>query len=104
MAAARWPAPSAGVLRLLSVPCSTGEEPYSMVMSLLDGGFSPQQVHVDAVDISARALARATRGVYGPNSFRDANLAFRERYFQAAANDYALVEWLRGIVTFLQSN
>jgi chemotaxis protein methyltransferase WspC len=96
--------PSASVVRLLSVPCSTGEEPYSMVMSLLDGGFSPQQVQVDAVDISARALAHATRGVYGPNSFRGANLAFRERYFQPVENDYALVEWLRGIVTFRQSN
>jgi chemotaxis protein methyltransferase WspC len=97
-------APSATMLRLLSVPCSTGEEPYSMVMSLLDGGLSPQQVQVDAVDISARALAHATRGVYGPNSFRGANLAFRERYFQPLANGYALVEWLRGIVTFRQSN
>src|SRR5450755_3402731 len=66
---------SASVLRLLSVPCSTGEEPYSMVMSLLDGGFSPQQLQVDAVDISARALARATRGVYGTNSFRGATVA-----------------------------
>jgi chemotaxis protein methyltransferase WspC len=98
------PAASASVLRLISVPCSTGEEPYSMVMSLLDGGFSPQQLQVDAVDISARALAHATRGVYGPNSFRGANLAFRERYFQPAANNYALVGWLRGIVAFRQSN
>jgi chemotaxis protein methyltransferase WspC len=98
------PAPSATVLRLLSVPCSTGEEPYSMIMSLLDSGFSPQQVQVDAVDISARALARAARGVYGPNSFRGANLAFRDRYFQPAANDYALVEWLRGMVAFRQRN
>jgi chemotaxis protein methyltransferase WspC len=96
--------PSATVLRLLSVPCSTGEEPYSMAMSLLDGGLSPQQIQVDAVDISARALARASRGVYGPNSFRGANLAFRERYFQPAANDHALVEWLRDLVTFQQSN
>jgi chemotaxis protein methyltransferase WspC len=98
------PASSATVLRLLSVPCSTGEEPYSMVMSLLDGGFSPEQLQVDAVDISARALARATRGVYGPNSFRGASLGFRERYFQPAANDYALLQWLRALVTFRQGN
>jgi chemotaxis protein methyltransferase WspC len=89
---------------LLSIPCSTGEEPFSMVMSLLDGGFSPQQLHVDAVDISARALARATSGVYGLNSFRGANLVFRDRYFQPVANGYALTEWLRGMVTFRQNN
>jgi chemotaxis protein methyltransferase WspC len=98
------PAPSASTLRLLSVPCSTGEEPYSMAMVLLDGGFSPQQLRVDAVDISGRALACATRGVYGLNSFRGANLEFRERYFQRTASGYALEEWLRGIVTFRQSN
>jgi chemotaxis protein methyltransferase WspC len=98
------PAPSASVRRLLSVPCSTGEEPYSIVMSLLDAGFAAQQLQVDAVDISARALAGATRGVYGPNSFRGANLAFRDRYFRLAANHFVLAEWFRGIVTFRQSN
>ena len=92
------------VLRVLSVPCSTGEEPYSLVMSLLDAGFLPQQLHVDAVDISARALAVAKRGIYGSNSFRGANLAFRDKYFQPTANGYALEEQLRRHVTFHQKN
>ena len=96
--------PPTRLIRLLSVPCSTGEEPYSIVMSLLDAGFSPQQLQVDAVDISARALARATLGIYGLNSFRGANLAFRERYFRSTANGHALVDWLRGTVTFRQRN
>jgi chemotaxis protein methyltransferase WspC len=100
----RQPIVPNSVLRLLSIPCSTGEEPFSMVMSLLDGGVSPQQLHVDAVDISARALAHATRGVYGPNSFRGPSLAFRDRYFQPVANGYALAEWLRGMVTFRKGN
>jgi chemotaxis protein methyltransferase WspC len=94
----------AGVLRALSIPCSTGEEPYSIVMALLDGGFSGEQLHVDAVDISARALARAKRAVYGMNSFRSQNIGFRERYFRSTLNGYALVEGLREKVNFHQEN
>ena len=98
------PAHPSGILRLLSVPCSTGEEPYSMIMALLDGGFSLGQFQVDAVDISARALAQAKRGVYGMNSFRGENLSFRERYFRSTGNGYVLVEWLSGKVNFRQGN
>ncbi len=57
----------ASTLRALSVPCSTGEEPYSIAMTLQDAGLPRKQIAVDAVDISVRAmLARARRGVYGP--------------------------------------
>ena len=54
-----------GVYRLLSVPCATGEEPYSMAMALLESGFAPSRFRVDAVDISERVLAVARRAVYG---------------------------------------
>jgi chemotaxis protein methyltransferase WspC len=91
-------------LRVISIPCSTGEEPYSLVMSLLDAGFLPQQLHVDAVDISARALATAKRGVYGNNSFRGADLTFRDRYFQPTAKGYAIAEPVRSHVTFHHKN
>lgn len=96
--------PGGAPIRMLSVPCSTGEEPYSIVMSLLDAGFSPRNFHLDAVDISARSLARARNGVYGDNSFRASDLAFRNRYFQSAAHGYALTEQVRSHVNFHQKN
>jgi chemotaxis protein methyltransferase WspC len=98
------PAHPAGTLRLLSVPCSTGEEPYSMVMALLDAGFSLGRFQVDAVDISARALTHAKRGLYGMNSFRGESLSFRERYFRPTANGYALVDRFSEKVKFRQGN
>jgi chemotaxis protein methyltransferase WspC len=98
------PSAPAAVLRLLSIPCSTGEEPYSIVMALLDGGLAPERIQVDAVDISARALFRAKRGVYGSNSFRGQNTVFRERYFRPTESGYALVESVLDKVNFRQGN
>ncbi|MGJ7497967.1 CheR family methyltransferase [Variovorax sp. RT4R15] len=93
------------VLRLLSVPCSTGEEPYSMAMALLDAGFTASTLRVDAVDISTRALARAQGAVYGRNSFRGSDLAFRDRYFVATAGGgHSLADAVRRLVQFRQGN
>ncbi len=101
----QWlPAHSTDVLRLLSVPCSTGEEPYSMVMALLDAGLSRRQMKVDAIDISERSLAHAKRGVYGRNSFRSENLTFRDRYFRLTETGYTVGESLSGSVNFHQVN
>lgn len=94
----------ASTMRALSVPCSTGEEPYSIAMTLHDAGLPRKQILVDAVDISARALARARRGVYGRNSFRSQNLAFREHHFKAVKEGYSVAEWLSQAVRFHQGN
>jgi chemotaxis protein methyltransferase WspC len=58
-------------LRLLSVPCGTGEEPYSMALTLLASGLALDEFTIDGIDLSRRALARAAEGVYGPRSFRE---------------------------------
>ena len=93
-----------GQLRLLSVPCSSGEEPYSMAMALLDAGLPPESFIVDAVDISARALARARRALYGRNSFRGKDLGFRDRYFQPTKDGYSLSRAVRRQVQFQRGN
>ncbi len=92
-------------MRLLSLPCSTGEEPYSIAIALLEAGLNPRNFSIDAADISKVALKKADRAVYGKNSFRDKNLDFRERYFTGLAGDlYQLNDLVRGKVNFIQGN
>jgi chemotaxis protein methyltransferase WspC len=100
----QWlPAHPTGELRLLSLPCSTGEEPYSMAMALLQAGF-PDRYRIDAVDISAAALSRAQTAEYGRNSFRGTDLAYRDRFFTTTAQGYRLNAAVRKRVTFHQGN
>jgi chemotaxis protein methyltransferase WspC len=95
--------PSA-VRRLLSLPCSTGEEPYSMAMAMLDAGFTTEHFTIDAVDISERSLALARRGVYGRNSFRGQDLAYRDQHFERAEAGHCVNQSVRRNVRFIQGN
>jgi chemotaxis protein methyltransferase WspC len=97
-------APHAAKLRLLSVPCSSGEEPYSIAMALLDAGVASERFAIDAVDVSEQALALARRALYRPNSFRGSDLAFRDRHFEAAESSYRLTGAARELVTFAHGN
>ncbi|MDG9881826.1 chemotaxis protein CheR [Pseudomonas sp. GD04058] len=77
-------------LKILSLPCSTGEEPYSIAMALLDGGVPAQAFTVEAMDISPNSITRAQRALYGRNSFRGPDQAFRERHFSAGEEGHEL--------------
>jgi len=93
-----------GTLRILSLPCSTGEEPFSVAMGLLDGGLPSSRFHVDAIDISTRAIAWAEQGTYGKNSFRGNDLSFRDRHFTAAERGHRLSDAVRRQVQFRHGN
>ncbi|QBR03853.1 tetratricopeptide repeat protein [Paraburkholderia pallida] len=92
------------LVRVLSVPCSTGEEPYSAAMALIDAGFVHEQFGIDAIDISAASIEAAARGVYGRNAFRGDALAFRERYFHATPDGWQLADAVRRAVSFERAN
>jgi len=90
--------------RLLSIPCSTGEEAYSMAMSLLDAGFPAETFQIDAVDISQQNLHKARRAVYGKGSFRGDFHAFRQRYFREVEAGYSPLATVQHAVKFHQGN
>ncbi len=90
--------------RILSLPCSTGEEPYSAVMALLLAGIPPSAFEVTGVDISERALEIAGRGIYGDNSFRSPDLSFRDVFFDTCDQGYVLRKEVRSRVRFCRGN
>ena len=98
------PTRSPNKLRLLSIPCATGEEPYSLAMALDGIGLPPDCFQIDAVDISERALARARKAIYSRNSFRGKKIEFRDRYFEGEPQGYKLRDDIRKRVLFRQEN
>ncbi|SPT38574.1 Chemotaxis protein methyltransferase [Achromobacter denitrificans] len=96
--------PESRVLRILSVPCASGEEPYSIAMALLDAGVPAARFQVDAVDISERMVQFAQRAMYGRNAFRGDDLAYRDRHFVETADGHQLNAQVRERVRFQHGN
>ncbi|MGQ4647056.1 CheR family methyltransferase [Lyngbya aestuarii] len=92
------------VLRILSLPCSTGEEPYSIAITLQEAGLNSKNFSIDAVDISQKSLDYARRALYTRNSFRGNNLSFRKHYFSQTADGYQLLESISRTVKFSHGN
>lgn len=91
-------------LTVLSAPCATGEEPYSIAITLFEAGLRPDYFRIDALDISAVALEKARRGIYEKGSFRNPEPELRARYFQSEGSRFHLIESIRNSVCFQSCN
>ena len=69
-------------LRIWSAGCSTGEEPYTLGMIVLEQEpLKDWQVDIFASDISQRVLTTARKGIYSDSSFRSTDSYYVNRYF-----------------------
>lgn len=93
-------------LRVWSAGCSTGEEPYSIAVTILDTlKFAEAwDVEILATDISRRALRHAERGVYARRSLQDVSLRQVESYFTATKHGFQVKQRIRKLISFAQMN
>jgi chemotaxis protein methyltransferase WspC len=92
------------LFRVLSSPCSTGEEPYSLTMTLLDSGWPTDKFTVHGVDISHRSIANAKKGLYTEHSFRGSDLSYQSKFFKKNKKIYTLNKNVRDKVHFHTGN
>jgi chemotaxis protein methyltransferase CheR len=94
-----------GPLNLWSAGCSSGEEPYSIVMLALDAGLEPsRELRVYASDISRPALQKARRGVYREASLRDMPSPMRHKYFTEKDGLWRINDSVKAHVDFIHLN
>jgi chemotaxis protein methyltransferase WspC len=99
------PANKKGLLRVLSVPCATGEEPYSIAMTLVETCLPSNRFLITGVDISRKSIEKALQGLYGVESFRSCHmLELQQRYFTKKASKFHIHESIRNSVQFIHGN
>lgn len=103
----RNPADHPRSLRILSAGCSTGEEPYSIALSVceaLSGSSAGWNIHIIGVDIRRGALAIADRGLYPETALKAVPRHWLATYFARVGNHFLIKPRVRNLVTFTPMN
>jgi chemotaxis protein methyltransferase CheR len=98
-------------LRIWSCASSTGEEPYSIAMSLMEA-LGPAILHSDvkilATDIDSNVLATADKGIYETRKMDELPIKFQQKYFHKGLgeniNHVKVKHGLRQLITFKELN
>ena len=103
-AMAQLAASDSGPLRILSAPCGTGEEAYSLAAVLQLAGVPPARFQIDAFDISPLALEIARRGVYPERALARVPAEQQRACAELQGSHWTIHEALRRRVNFGRLN
>lgn len=90
-------------LKIWSAACSTGDEPYSLVMAL-SRHIPLNQIKIIATDIDKQILAQAKVGIYSEKSLAAVPKDLRDKYFTKIGNSYQISDAIKSRVEFRQHN
>jgi chemotaxis protein methyltransferase CheR len=94
--------PAEAPIRILSAPCSTGEEPYSMVLQILEEAkiVETRDIEIVGIDIDSTVIGKGRTGNYSARSVHAVPEPMLGRWFRKTGSGYELVEELAGTVDF----
>ncbi|MGB7604407.1 MAG: protein-glutamate O-methyltransferase CheR [Lutisporaceae bacterium] len=90
-------------LRIWSAACSTGEEPYSLVM-LMSKFMDLSSIKIIATDIDDGAVTKAIRGIYVPKSLESLPKDFVTKFFSKEGENYKINDIVKNCVEFKKHN
>ncbi len=90
-------------LKIWSAACSTGDEPYSLVMAL-SKHIPLNQIHITATDLDKQVIAKAKVGLYGAKSIVGVPEEMRRKYFTQVGPSYKISDEVKARVTFREHN
>jgi chemotaxis protein methyltransferase CheR len=99
--------PRGAAVRIWSIPCSTGEEPYSIAMWLLENWSQVDAYDIEIIgsDIDTQVLEAARQGFYGRRALMRLSAALIDKYFAPAGEEqWQMIEELRQSVRFSTVN
>ncbi len=93
-------------IRIWSLPCSTGEEPYSIAMTVLESWPESDRFRIEIMgsDVDTRVLGEAAAGVYGERSLQNVGPERRARYFRRVDAGFEIIPELRTSIDFSRVN
>lgn len=90
-------------LKIWSAACSTGDEPYSLVMAL-SRHLPLSQIKIIATDIDKQVIAKAKTGLYSEKSVLSVPRDLKEKYFTKIGPSYQISKEIKARVEFRQHN
>lgn len=91
---------SKGSVQILCLPCSSGEEPFSIAIALIEAGVRENRFKITGIDISTDALDRARQGIYNERNVSKLPSDLVKKYFTKKTEGYYLDVAITSLVDF----
>jgi chemotaxis protein methyltransferase CheR len=91
-------------LKFWSAACSTGEEPYTISIMLMEKRLAQENFEIHASDISEGVLASAKKAIYNSYSVRNIPDPYLKKYFENEGQNFNLIKSVKSTVNFRKLN